>query len=188
MVNCQFSVILVPQGAEYQAVCRGLSRVSAGRPIVQAIPVGVQPVVTFLNQLPPEFFRPQSSVLVLGLCGSLTPALAVGDVVLYHQCLSLTDPNLSPATSLDSGNLDGGVPLHPVVALTSDRVLWAAAEKVRLGQRYGAEVVDMEGSAILEALGQRRVAVTTVRVVSDDCHHDLPDLTQAVSPPRPTVA
>ena len=175
-----FSVILVPQGAEYQAVCRGLGRVST-RPIVQAIPVGVQPVRTFLNQMrQSEGFNPPASVLVLGLCGSLTPTLAVGDRVLYRQCLSLADPDFvsSLATDFPMGKLECGT-LRQVTGLTSDRVLWVAAEKQQLGQTHRAEVVDMEGTAILEVLNQ--LPVTMLRVVSDDCDHDLPDLSQAVS-------
>jgi hypothetical protein len=36
--------ILVPQGAEYQAVCRGLNQVRGSKPTVVAIPMGVQPL------------------------------------------------------------------------------------------------------------------------------------------------
>lgn len=186
-----FSVILVPQGAEYRAVCRGLSRGldrASLRPIVQAIPVGVQPVRDFLSQaLNPmqqsECFSPDASVLVLGLCGSLTPTLAVGDIVLYRQCLSQADPGFVLPLAIDfpTGTLARET-LHPVTGLTSDRILWAASEKQQLGQAHSADVVDMEGTAILEVLGHSKLPVTMLRVVSDDCHHDLPDLSQAVSP------
>jgi Phosphorylase superfamily len=176
-----FSVILVPQGVEYQAVCRGVPR-SPQAPIVQAIPAGVRPVGDFLHSLQQTgYFNSQTSVLVLGLCGSLTPTLAVGDRVLYRQCISLSDRTVVSSPQLALGELDH-LATRPVVGLTSDRVLWAALEKTQLGQDYGADVVDMEGSAILEALRPSGVTVTMLRVVSDDCHHDLPDLTQAVSP------
>jgi hypothetical protein len=68
-----------------------------------------------------------------------------------------------------------------VRALTSDRLIWSAAEKCELGKIYTAEVVDMEGFAALKVLGQAGIAVAMVRVVSDDCHHNLPDLTAALS-------
>jgi len=69
-----------------------------------------------------------------------------------------------------------------VRALTSDHIVWSAAEKP-LGQSYNAEVVDMEGFAALEVLSQAGV-VAMLRVISDDCEHDLPDLTSALSPVR----
>lgn len=162
-------IILVPQGAEYRAVCRGLRRSVAPKPIVQAIPVGAEPVRRHLLQLRSDFFKPQSPVLVLGLCGSLSPRLSVGDVVLYR---SLSPVPLHLRTS--------GTP-HLVTGLTVDRVLSSATEKRQLGTS-GADVVDMEGQAILEVLSSLHIPVTMLRVVSDDCHYDLPDLSQAVSP------
>ncbi|HEY9907780.1 MAG TPA: hypothetical protein V6D18_09225 [Thermosynechococcaceae cyanobacterium] len=162
-------IILVPQGAEHRAVCRGLRRSTAPKPIVQAIPVGAEPVRRHLLQLRSDFFQPQAPVLVLGLCGSLSPRLSVGDVVLYR---SLSTVPLHLPTS--------GTP-HLVTGLTLDRVLSSAAEKRELGAS-GADVVDMEGQAILEVLNSLDIPVTMLRVVSDDCHYDLPDLSQAVSP------
>jgi hypothetical protein len=40
----------------------------------------------------------------------------------------------------------------------------------------------MEGAAVLEVLGQTGIAVAMLRAVSDDCHHDLPDLSAAIAP------
>lgn len=93
----------------------------------------------------------------------------MGDVVLYR---SLSTVPLHLPTS--------GTP-HLVTGLTLDRVLSSAAEKRELGAS-GADVVDMEGQAILEVLNSLDIPVTMLRVVSDDCHYDLPDLSQAVSP------
>jgi hypothetical protein len=66
-----------------------------------------------------------------------------------------------------------------VVALTSDRVIHWAREKQQLAKAYGAEVVDMEGFAALQVLTEAGIPVAMVRVVSDDCGHDLPDLSAA---------
>jgi len=75
--------ILVPQGAEYQAVCRGLNQVRGSKPTVVAIPMGVQPLRQYLQQLVGD--RP-TNVLLMGLCGSLSPKYGVGDLVLYQSC------------------------------------------------------------------------------------------------------
>lgn len=68
------------------------------------------------------------------------------------------------------------------IGLTSDRLIYAANEKRYLGQVYGADVVDMEGFAALEVLSRFGVAVSMLRVVSDDIHHNIPNLTNAFNP------
>ena len=45
------TLIVVPQGAEYQAICRVLSRVPNSPPKVLAIPMGIEPVRQFLQKL-----------------------------------------------------------------------------------------------------------------------------------------
>jgi hypothetical protein len=69
-----------------------------------------------------------------------------------------------------------------VRAFTSDRIIFSAQEKRHLGQINNADVVDMEGFAALEVLSQAGVAVAMVRVISDDSHHNIPNLTSALSP------
>lgn len=181
------SIILVPQGPEYQAVCQGLSRTKT--PVIAlSIPVGPSALAQHLTQL--QVNRTISSntrsVLLMGLCGSLTPDYGVGDVVLYQGCVCRTNtaskllqcnPNL---TAMLQAKLNTSTPT--VKALTSDRLVYIAAEKQQLAQTYGTDVVDMEGYAALEFLTQAGIAVGMVRVVSDDCHHDLPNLNAAFSP------
>ena len=186
--------ILVPQGSEYKAVCRGLSRITPTKPLVLPIPVGPEPLARHLEKLQQAgHFRcyPQPKVLLMGLCGSLSPDYAIGDIVLYQECvyesiastreLQSSDREL---TSLLHQKLKTtpSPPLSLVRALTSDRLIWEADEKRTLGQIYDAGVVDMEGFAALKVLGEAGIAVAMVRVVSDDCYHNLPDLTQAISP------
>ncbi len=170
--------ILVARGAEYQAVCRGLNRVAGGKPSVVAIPVGTKPLGRFLRQLPSIGDR----VLVMGLCGSLLPGYQVGEIVLYEDCIypeasALTQPCDRSLTA----RLEKKLPKKSFVrGLTSDRVIWSATEKQKLGL-LGADVVDMEGFAALEFLTQAGASVAMLRVISDDCHHNLPDLTSAFS-------
>ncbi len=220
--------ILVPQGAEYQAVCRGLRGVTGCIPTVLPIPVGMQPLLQYLQQSAAsrEIQARKSRVLVMGLCGSLSDRYAVGDIVLYQDCLyqgkrqqcdrsftallgmghgawgigrgqedkgtrgqgerlDVSSPHLptSPSpSSLSSPYLPS--PQSPVTlvnALTSDRVIWSAAEKRRLGETLAADVVDMEGFTALEFFNAAGVAVAMLRVVSDDCQHDIPDLTTAIN-------
>jgi hypothetical protein len=183
-------IILVPQGAEYQAVCRGLSRVQPVKPLVLPIPVGPKPVTEYLErwQETKAYVKAKpKSVLVMGLGGSLSSQLAVGDVVLHHNCVfgsSHTTPVWrsfdGELTTLLHDKLKAGVSL--VKGFTSDRIICAADEKRHLGQLYDTQVIDMEGFAALEVLSQAGVPVAMLRVISDDSRHNLPNLTCALTP------
>ena len=194
------SAILVPQGAEYQAVCRALSRVSTPTPPVFPIPMGPKPLTQYLEKLlnTSPVFRRQSGVLLMGLCGSLTSSLSVGDVVLYQSCMERLDratdeinlPSIASTLPLPK-NCDRSLttqihhqllPHNPafVNGLTSDRFVDSAAQKRLLGEIYQADVIDMEGFAALEILNSD-LATAMVRVIGDDCDQDLPSLASSLS-------
>jgi hypothetical protein len=190
-------IILVPQGAEYKAVCRGIRRLKSSKPRVVPIPMGSTALVSYLEQWQQnkdDFQALSPQVLVMGLCGSLSPDLTVGDIVLYQTCIrgnrhssdesNQTTPLLQSCdrhlTTLVHHKLKERVLL--VQALTSDRIITSAAEKRQLAQLYNAHVVDMEGFAALETLSQAGIAVAMVRVISDDSHHNLPNLASALNP------
>lgn len=183
--------ILVCQGAEYQAVCRGLRRISGSTPLAIPIPVGINSNSTYLpkNQYLKDILNhPQPRVLVMGLCGSLTPHYGVGEVVLYqnniYQGNTATDFWQRSCDRIFTSQLDSHLPKNVplVTALTSDRAIWSAAEKRHLNQTLGADVVDMEGFAILEFFEQTGVAVAMLRVVSDGCDRDIPNLNSVLNP------
>ncbi|MEH2308636.1 5'-methylthioadenosine/S-adenosylhomocysteine nucleosidase family protein [Nostoc sp.] len=173
------NTILVPQGAEYKAVCRGLSGVTGSIPTVVAIPVGMKPLLKYLQQ--GQFLAPKSRVLIMGICGSLSDRYRVGDIVLYQDCIyqgKLLECDRTFTAQLHSRTSQK---VSLVKSLTSDRMIWSAAEKLRLGETLAADVVDMEGFTALEFFKVGGVAVAMLRVVSDDCQHDIPDLTSAIN-------
>lgn len=179
--------ILVPQGAEYRAVCRGLSCISSSKPVVVPLPVGTKAVTQYLQSQQINLNQPQPQVLVMGLCGSLNGRYQIGATVLYQDCIypvAGAEQKLQSCdrllTDLLYSQLEAKVPV--VKALTSDRLIYAANEKHYLAQTYSTDVVDMEGFAVLEILNQSGVAVAMLRVVSDDCDRDIPNLTSALSP------
>lgn len=161
------SVILVPQGAEYQAVYQGIQS-QIDPPDVIPIPAGG----AALRDL--DRFLDASNVLVMGLCGSLAPEFEVGTIALYRACVDVSGTVKDCDLDLTQ-RLEAHLQVSPVLGLTSDRVICSAVEKRDLGKTYGAEVVDMEGFAILS---HRSVAM--LRVVSDDLRGDLPDLGSVV--------
>jgi hypothetical protein len=173
--------ILVPQGAEYQAVCRGLRGVTGSMPTVLPIPIGMKPLLEYLQQSPEKFLAAKSRVLIVGLCGSLSDRYAVGDIVLYNDCIyqgQRQECDRSLTAELHS-HISKKVSL--VKSITSDRLIWSAAEKRRLGETLAADVVDMEGFTALEYFNATKIPVAILRVVSDDCQHNIPDLTPAIN-------
>lgn len=182
--------ILVPQGSEYKSVCQGLSRVTIPKPTILPIPVGPQPVTKYLEMLQQAghfLTYPQPRVLLMGLCGSLTSHYSVGDIVLYQSCVYGSNAATSQKRPCDpelTATLYHRLKERAILtkALTSDRLIYSAVEKRHLSQFYGADVVDMEGFAALDVLSQAGVAVAMIRVISDDSHHNLPDLSSALSP------
>jgi nucleoside phosphorylase len=185
-------IIFVPRGQEHQAVCRGVSTQLSGKkgvptqspvPVVVPVPVGMEPLRQFLQtwECPPS--TAPLSMLLMGLCGSLTDKFHVGQVVVYGSCVDsrgkhqLCDP---PLTKQLCQVLKLEHP--PVAGFSSDRLIHQAAEKRKLAQQFATEVVDMEGYSALEGLVPKGIAVGMIRVVSDDCQQDLPDLSAAFSP------
>jgi nucleoside phosphorylase len=175
------NTIVVPQGAEYQAVCRGLAKANIDHIKVIAIPIGVKHITQVLANYAQEI-NSSAKVLILGLCGSLADTHAVGDLVLVRSCEDLShnlidlDAELTAAIqqqlTIDQSNL--------VAALTSDRMINQAREKLILAQQYSATIVEMEGYGYVKELQRQGLAVAMMRVVSDDLRGDLPDLNQSI--------
>jgi hypothetical protein len=177
------NTILVPQGAEYKAVCRGLSGVTGSIPRVAAIPVGMKPLLKYLHASPEngQLMVPKSRVLIMGICGSLSDRYKVGDIVLYEDCVYQGKRLECDRTFTAQLHSYTSQKVLLVKSLTSDRMIWSAAEKSHFGETLAADVVDMEGFTALEFFKAGRVDVAMLRVVSDDCQHDIPDLTPAIN-------
>ncbi len=188
-MSVPIDLILVPQGAEYNSICRGLRLVKGFHPQVLAIPMGFQPLTQYLEKVFTAEYLANSGplqVLLVGLCGSLTPLYSLRDVVLYQECVYQSELGLQQQTcdrtltSLLQEKLPKPVSL--VKSLTSDRLIFLASEKQQLCQKYALDVVDMEGFAALDFFNKHHIAVAMVRVVSDDSKHNLPDLSAAINP------
>jgi Phosphorylase superfamily len=165
-------VVLVPQGAEYQAVKRGLPDRSDFTLI--AIPAGLQPVRSFLAERSRDaLWSSVQQVIVMGLCGALNPVLQVGDRVLYQTCQNTSN-------QLWQCKYDLNVNAKLVKAVNTNIVIASKIDKQALRSRSGCDVVDMEGIAILEFFQNLNIPVTILRVVSDDAAGDIPDLSSAI--------
>jgi nucleoside phosphorylase len=167
------TLILVPKGAEYQAATKNFPQSHDYQ--ISAIPIGCNSVGKYLQSLdhPQQYHH----VIVMGLCGSLNPQLKVGDIVVYNSCMYQSQSLKCSPLSINTAK---SLVKFTVQALTSDRLIYLASEKQTLYQTTQADVVDMEGYVVLEFFRKLNIAVSMIRVVSDDAGHDLPNLEQAI--------
>lgn len=174
--------ILVPQGAEYQSVKQGLG--SAFLPSIYPIPVGSNAVKeSLLTGDLAEKLKESSPqlVIVMGLAGSLSSRLKLGQVVVYRSCQYLTIQGRLQQWLCDISSLNflaGHLYLESVDGLNSDRVITSSKEKQELGERYQVQAVDMESAAILDFFETKQIPVIIVRVISDEVGQSLPDFSQ----------
>ena len=175
--NLGIRVILVPAGAEYQAVQRAMKQVQAG-PQVVAIPAGPQGVTRFLQTWEEQDLL--GGVLLMGLGGSLSPELDVGDAVLIEKVFEAGSSQVYECDHTLTAQISEQLGIVIGVGVSCDRVITTAVEKHQLHKHYGAEVVDMEGAALLKGLPNGKIVI--LRVISDNCHHDLPDISNAIGP------
>ena len=165
--------IIVPQGAEYRAVKQGLNKLKIQQPSILTIPIGTKRI----KEIEKQFLRsPPSHVLMMGLCGSLSSQYAVGDVVLYQHCFNLNREKILIEPKLNRSICQKLDRLSLVSGITSDRIITTISEKQRLARNFAASVVDMESFAYLQLLQQKAIAVSILRVVSDDVRDNLPNL------------
>ncbi len=172
--------IVVPQGAEYKAVCRGVKDSGSASLPILSIPMGFHQIeaekaISHLKALNIQ------RIVIMGLCGSLSQKYSVGDILLYQSCF---DPHQQITLQTDNKlttNLEhhlGKVQL--VSSLSCDRVINLASEKQQLYHTYKTDVIDMEGFGYLQILQDNNIAVAMLRVVSDDARYNIPDLTQTI--------
>lgn len=174
--------ILTPAGAEYRAVQRGLRKVQ-DPPLLIAIPAGPVALQSFWHSWEGNPQLTSDGMLLLGLAGSLTPEYGVADAVILETVWDgLSDRDLQPYTS-DRALINWLAQQLPDATLgtgvTCDQVVTTVEAKRQLRDRYQATVVDMESAVFLAQNPGGKLAV--LRVISDDCDHDLPDITTAIS-------
>ncbi len=188
--------VLVPAGAEHWAVKRGLSRVKDAPQLV-AIPAGPQGVSRFLDRFLEVWKEGSllqgSNVLLMGLAGGLSSEHRVGDAMVlrrvWHDCTGEGEGDGDEVVECDfelTGQVAKRLRCEMGIGVTCDRVITTVKEKQGLGDRYSADVVDMESATLLKVfsestkLGLPKVVI--LRVISDACDHDLPDISRAVAP------
>lgn len=171
-----FDTIFVPRGAEESAVRRAVARGQAPR----IVATGIGPHAATRAAREALATAPER-VLVTGLCGLLSPALLVGDALVYRDVRRAggrplpLDERLSDAVAARIPGAQTGI--HGV---DSERVVTSVADKATLAAEAGADAVDMETYAIARALIAAGARVAVVRIGSDGAYDDLPELDRAL--------
>jgi nucleoside phosphorylase len=172
----------VCRGAEENAVRKGLARAGATRAVGVCV-MGAGPPAALAAADAATADGAPARVLVAGLCGGLSPALDVGDVLLYHTIgdeagsLAQTDDALTARLADLAGCVQTGIRAAAVSSVVTE-----SAAKRALAQRCDADAVDMESLVVLERLTRAGSSVAVLRVVSDSVADDLPDLNAAIAP------
>jgi adenosylhomocysteine nucleosidase len=110
-------------------------------------------------------------IISVGVAGALDPALARNDLVIPHQVIDL-DGNL---VEIEAEMPDlRGVKRTIGRLLTFDRLVARATEKADLRQLHGADLIDMETSAVAQLARERSLRFLPIRVISDDSRAELP--------------
>lgn len=170
--------IVVPQGAEYKAVCRGLEKAGADHIKVISIPIGTQKIEQTLTDYFDSLCQAQN-IVIMGLCGSLSEQYTVGSTVLYQACLDVNHEQVNLESKL-TDLIQQELSVNLVQGLTSERVICQGTEKLKLSQTYPAQVIDMEGYGYIKEFQRLNISVAMLRVVSDDLTKDIPNLNQAI--------
>ncbi len=100
-------------------------------------------------------------VLTCGFAGGLNPELETGDVVFMTGYPALEERLINADATLAN-------------FFTASRIATTVAEKKKLRDETGADVVEMESGAILAICRESRIPCAMVRVISDAADEDLP--------------
>jgi len=150
-------VILVTFAVPFESAAFRRRSVSRGVRILHT-GVGADAARVTLEQALCEAKELPDRVIVSGFAGALVPGLEIADIVIGE--------------GIESGG-------RRATFAQADEVLATAAEKREFHERTGAEVVNMETTAIREVCAAAGVAAAPLRAISDGADDDLglpPDL------------
>ncbi len=123
-----------------------------------------------------------SSVISTGFGGALNYKTAGGDVVVYSELVSTTMKNNGRETIHSDPELvslalrvadKSKIRLLPGKGVSAIKVYDSADSKRRLGERYGADMVDIESYWIGQITGTRKLPFIAIRSVFDAVNDDL---------------
>jgi nucleoside phosphorylase len=149
-MNPPVTVILVPKGAEYSAVAKGVRQSRRAGVTLVPLPVGPDPVRKFLAAWCDEHHRQTGNadqrVVIMGLCGSLRSHLRVGDAVLYDRVV--LDQMGTAQHNADTSQMNSLAPEIGQDVLGTEKVASVQCDRLlssSLGQILGNTVTHVTG-------------------------------------------
>lgn len=139
-------------------------------------------------------------LIVAGLAGGLDPKLRAGDAVIYDLCYDargdfekpVSREKQPPREEIASIAADdrlskllfealkaAGSSSTRGAGVTVGRIVTEAEDKLALGARYNAAVVDMETYCVLDVCARFDLPAAALRVISDEAGRDIPDFNRA---------
>lgn len=162
-------------------ICRGL--VSDRRVTVLQCGIGARGFAEWLTgHLKNNHYQ---SLIVAGLAGGLDPKLKTGDSVVYDLCHKADGQSAKVrcdnrlAESLFEALRTTSLRSFRGAGVTVSRIITDAADKLALGEHQLALAVDMESFSVLSVAAEFGLPAASVRVISDEAGHDLPDFNSA---------
>jgi adenosylhomocysteine nucleosidase len=127
---------------------------------------------TLASKIEAAIDRGARAILSFGICGALSPELAVGVVVVGTDVMCQSERWRADETWTNTlantyGAASGSVAGSDVVLLTEEL-------KAVLHQQTGAIAADMESHIVARVASGRGVPFTVLRAISDAAHHTLP--------------
>ncbi len=113
-------------------------------------------------------------VISAGFGGALRADLQRNDVVVAKEVLDLEGHRFAVDVSVAHDSANAAPRVLTGRLLTVDAIIETVAEKQVLRERFEADVVDMETSAVASLCAERSLRFLSIRVISDDASHDLP--------------
>ena len=116
--------------------------------------------------------RGARAILSFGICGALSPELAVGSVVTGREVVCQNERWCADETWANA--LASSPDATAGVVVGSDSVLLTEEAKAALRGQTGAIVADMESHIVARVASQRGLPFAVLRAVSDAAHDALP--------------
>jgi adenosylhomocysteine nucleosidase len=125
---------------------------------------------TLASKIEGAIERGTRAILSLGICGALSPELAVGTIIVGTEVVRnekrwRADESWSNALARDA--------VTGIIA-GSDSVLLTEESKIALHGLTGANAADMESHIVARVASERGLPFAVLRAVSDAVHHTLP--------------
>jgi adenosylhomocysteine nucleosidase len=106
-----------------------------------------------------------------GFAGALNPAYSRNDLIVAREVIDREGGSFVVDPPPEIG---AGVQHAKGRLITVDRVVLRAIDKSEMHRTYLADLVDMESSAVAAVCQEKLVRFLSIRVITDDAHHDLP--------------